>query len=107
MWTVGPSERCVPRDFSLQLFVTQSHSTTSAHNSMTPDAAIAALHAAGDDLEALQEAIGAAAWLDAVPGEDRQKLRGARALALCCCSSRALSSYSLSLAGALVSALAP
>ncbi len=39
-------------------------------------AAVAALHAAGDDVEALTEAITAAGWLDAHPGDDRQKLRG-------------------------------
>jgi hypothetical protein len=39
--------------------------------------AVAALHAAGDDLEALREAIAAAAFLDATPGDARQKLRGA------------------------------
>lgn len=39
---------------------------------------VAALHAAGDDAEALADAIALAeaAGLDGVPGEDRQKLRG-------------------------------
>lgn len=41
-----------------------------------PDAATALLHAAGDDREALAEAIAAAAFLDATPGDHRQKLRG-------------------------------
>lgn len=36
------------------------------------------LHAAGDDLEALQEAVEAASYLEAVPGDFRQKLRGLR-----------------------------
>ncbi|KAF5836139.1 hypothetical protein DUNSADRAFT_6342 [Dunaliella salina] len=36
------------------------------------------LHAAGDDLEALQEAVEAASYLDSVPGDFRQKLRAAR-----------------------------
>ncbi|KAG2494601.1 hypothetical protein HYH03_007366 [Edaphochlamys debaryana] len=43
-----------------------------------PDAAVALLHAAGDDMEALAEAIAEAAFLDATPGEHRQKLRAAR-----------------------------
>jgi hypothetical protein len=42
----------------------------------SPAAALAALHAAGDDLEALTEAVEGATFLDALPGEDRQKLRG-------------------------------
>ena len=43
-----------------------------------PDAsaAVKALDAAGKDTEALSEAISFAAFLDDVPGEDRQKLRG-------------------------------
>ncbi len=45
-------------------------------------AAVAALQAAGDDVEALTEAIQAASWIDAVPGEDRQKLRGEMALSM-------------------------
>jgi|AntDeeMinimDraft_4_1070355.scaffolds.fasta_scaffold92197_1 hypothetical protein len=36
------------------------------------------LHAAGDDLEALQEAVEAASFLESVPGDFRQKLRGKR-----------------------------
>ncbi|KAJ9505086.1 hypothetical protein QJQ45_030476 [Haematococcus lacustris] len=40
--------------------------------------AVASLHSAGDDQEALEEAIQAAAFLDAIPGDDRQKLRAAR-----------------------------
>ncbi len=40
------------------------------------DAAVSALHAAGDDIEALVEAIEQASFLDDIPGEDRQKLRG-------------------------------
>ncbi|GIL53405.1 hypothetical protein Vafri_9027 [Volvox africanus] len=44
-----------------------------------PDSAVALLHAAGDDREALSEAIAEAAFLDAHPGEHRQKLRAARA----------------------------
>jgi len=45
---------------------------------MVFDAAVAALHAAGDDEEALAEAVTSAeaAGLDGAPGEDRQKLRG-------------------------------
>jgi len=39
-------------------------------------AAVAGLHAAGDDTEALSEAIEKAAFLDVIPGDDRQKLRG-------------------------------
>eukprot|EP00879_Flechtneria_rotunda_P005328 GHRR01005615.1.p1 GENE.GHRR01005615.1~~GHRR01005615.1.p1 ORF type:complete len:196 (+),score=69.96 GHRR01005615.1:221-808(+) len=47
---------------------------------MTADtaASVASLAAAGDDLEALAEAIIKASFLDKVPGEDRQKLRAAR-----------------------------
>ena len=41
-----------------------------------PDVATAALHAAGQDCEALNEAIAAAAFLDKIPGDHRQKLRG-------------------------------
>ena len=43
-----------------------------------PDAgsAVYALTAAGNDTEALAEAIEAASFLDETPGEDRQKLRG-------------------------------
>jgi hypothetical protein len=40
-------------------------------------ASILALHAAGDDVEALVEAIHEATFLDETPGEARQKLRGA------------------------------
>jgi hypothetical protein len=41
---------------------------------------VAVLHAAGNDEDALQDAIrqAEAAGLDEVPGEDRQKLRGKR-----------------------------
>ena len=38
--------------------------------------AIAAFAAAGNDIDALEKAIEEAAYLDATPGEDRQKLRG-------------------------------
>lgn len=41
-----------------------------------PAAAVALLHAAGDDVEALTEAIAEAAFLDSFPGDYRQKLRG-------------------------------
>ena len=40
-------------------------------------AALAALAAAGGDADALGEAVEGAAWLDAVPGDGRQALRGA------------------------------
>lgn len=40
-------------------------------------AAVATLHAAGDDIDALTEAIEQSAFLMDKPGEDRQKLRGA------------------------------
>ena len=39
----------------------------------------AAFAAAGNDIDALEKAIEEAAYLDATPGEDRQKLRGAPA----------------------------
>jgi len=41
-----------------------------------PELAAASLHAAGDDVDALVEAIAAASFLDTMPGEYRQKLRG-------------------------------
>jgi hypothetical protein len=43
-----------------------------------PDAEAAAksLAAAGNDTDLLKEAITAASFLDEIPGEDRQKLRG-------------------------------
>lgn len=44
--------------------------------------ALAALASAGNDLQALAEAIAEASFLDATPGNDRQKLRGARAAVL-------------------------
>lgn len=40
------------------------------------EATVNKLHAAGDDLEALVEAVDAASFLDSVPGDYRQKLRG-------------------------------
>lgn len=43
------------------------------------EAAAARLHAAGDDCDALAEALAGAAFLEGVPGEYRQKLRAARA----------------------------
>lgn len=42
------------------------------------DSALAGIAAAGNDPEALAEAIEQASFLDATPGEDRQKLRGKR-----------------------------
>src|SRR5690349_13271705 len=61
---------------------------------MTTDnaATVAALHSAGDDIQALADAIIKAAFLDGVPGEDRQKLRGECKVAVgccCCCSASA------------------
>lgn len=38
--------------------------------------AVAALQAAGEDIDALITAVGKAKFLDEIPGEDRQKLRG-------------------------------
>ena len=43
---------------------------------MTVAQAIEAFAAAGNDIDALEKAIGEASYLDASPGEDRQKLRG-------------------------------
>ncbi|KAF6263193.1 hypothetical protein COO60DRAFT_1470403 [Scenedesmus sp. NREL 46B-D3] len=40
--------------------------------------AVAALQAAGEDIDALITAVGKANFLDEIPGEDRQKLRAAR-----------------------------
>lgn len=45
-----------------------------------PERAVAQLHAAGDDIEALTEAMQAATFLKDAPGDARQKLRDA-----CCC----------------------
>ncbi len=42
-----------------------------------PEAAVAACHAAGDDVEALGQAVQAASWLESKPGDHRQKFRGA------------------------------
>ncbi len=53
-----------------------SSASSSASAPRDPTAATALLHAAGDDREALAEAIAAAAFLDATPGDHRQKLRG-------------------------------
>ena len=49
---------------------------------MTVSPAIAAFAAAGNDIDALEKAIEEASFLDATPGEDRQKLRGAHGLDL-------------------------
>jgi hypothetical protein len=38
--------------------------------------AVAALQAAGEDIDALITAVGKAKFLDEIPGKDRQKLRG-------------------------------
>jgi hypothetical protein len=38
--------------------------------------AVAALQAAGEDIDALITAVGKAKFLDEIPGEERQKLRG-------------------------------
>jgi hypothetical protein len=38
--------------------------------------AVAALQAAGEDIDALITAVGKAKFLDEIPGDDRQKLRG-------------------------------
>ncbi len=38
--------------------------------------AVAGLAAAGNDTDALQKAIEEASYLEATPGDDRQKLRG-------------------------------
>ncbi|EFJ50619.1 hypothetical protein VOLCADRAFT_116798 [Volvox carteri f. nagariensis] len=54
-------------------------STAAAAPKRDPDSAVALLHAAGDDQEALAEAIAEAAFLDTTPGDHRQKLRAARA----------------------------
>ena len=43
---------------------------------MTVSPAIAAFAAAGNDIDALEKAIEEASYLDATPGEERQKLRG-------------------------------
>lgn len=49
---------------------------TLAAHTMTVAPAIAAFAAAGNDVDALEQAIEQASYLDATPGEDRQKLRG-------------------------------
>jgi hypothetical protein len=43
---------------------------------MDVNSAVALLKAAGDDIDALSQAIIKAEFLDTIPGEDRQKLRG-------------------------------
>jgi hypothetical protein len=43
---------------------------------MDATSAVALLKAAGDDIDALSQAIIKAEFLDYIPGEDRQKLRG-------------------------------
>ncbi len=50
---------------------------------MTVAPAIAAFAAAGNDIDAMEKAIGEASYLDATPGEDRQKLRGSPRLLRC------------------------
>lgn len=59
-----------------------------------PDArsAIADLISAGNDLDALAEAIQNAGFLDEIPGEDRQKLRGKPLIARAC-SHRAVAPF--------------
>jgi hypothetical protein len=57
--------------------------------------AVAALQAAGEDIDALITAVGKAKFLDEIPGEDRQKLRGqctsssqvlaCNCMVVCCC----------------------
>jgi hypothetical protein len=44
---------------------------------MDTNSAVALLKAAGDDIDALSEAIIKTSFLDSIPGEDRQRLRGA------------------------------
>jgi len=61
-WPVEGTERIDPA----------THSRTN----MTVSPAIAAFAAAGNDIDALEKAIEEASYLDATPGEDRQKLRG-------------------------------
>jgi hypothetical protein len=46
-------------------------------------AAVAAMHAAGENLAKLDAAIKAAKFLDAIPGDGRQELRGAQRPACC------------------------
>lgn len=61
------------------LAITKKGSRGVQHAAMTANAeqAVAALHAAGDDMEALAEALQRAAFLETMPGDSRQKLRGA------------------------------
>ena len=42
-----------------------------------PEVVLAAIKAAGDDFQALYKAIKGAEFLDAMPGDHRQQLRGA------------------------------
>ncbi|KAG2452657.1 hypothetical protein HYH02_002890 [Chlamydomonas schloesseri] len=57
---------------------TATTTSSSSRPRRDPDSAVALLHAAGDDVEALAEAIAEAGFLDATPGDHRQKLRAAR-----------------------------
>lgn len=50
---------------------------TRTHMTMDTNSAVALLKAAGDDIDALSEAIIKTSFLDSIPGEDRQRLRGA------------------------------
>jgi hypothetical protein len=54
-----------------------------------PDAAaaVAALQAAGKDVQKLLQAIESASFLDEIPGEDRQRLRGKPELLTMGCTS--------------------
>ena len=53
---------------------------------MTTDQAVEALKAAGDSIPKLEAAIEAASFLDAIPGDDRQMLRGLPAIPPQCAS---------------------
>lgn len=73
------NEAC--RHFKLILSCKRAAPTSAPADSNMVDtaSALAALAAAGDNAESLKAAILAASFLDEVPGEDRQKLRGERA----------------------------
>jgi hypothetical protein len=52
---------------------------------MDVNSAVALLKSAGDDIDALSQAIIKAEFLDNIPGEDRQKLRGTDIPRCSCC----------------------
>lgn len=63
--------------YSKVLACTPLKFTVRTRMTMDANSAVALLKAAGDEINALSEAIINSSFLDNTPGEDRQKLRGA------------------------------